>query len=154
MLKLDSLGHCRFLFRYIQAPNKRNANIKVLCRKLLHLEECFAISRHCYLPERFISFICYLFFYLLLWIGVLLGSYFKLKGIDVSVYLVSVCLKVTTQHLPKSMNWLVKQIQITFSQLFCCFFLWGGFWLEIEMCLLLISRNFKRLCARIEKCDY
>lgn len=52
MLKLDSLRCCRLLFRYIQSRNKRKANIKVLGRKLLHLEKYFAISRHCYLPER------------------------------------------------------------------------------------------------------
>lgn len=62
MLKLDNLGHCRLLFGYIQAPNKRKANIKVLCRRLLPLEKCFAISRHCYLPER----VVYLFAILVL----------------------------------------------------------------------------------------
>lgn len=52
MLKFVKLGHWRLLFRYVQAPNRTKANVMVLCRKLLHLEKCFAISRHHYLPER------------------------------------------------------------------------------------------------------
>lgn len=41
--------YCLSTFRLL---NRRKANVMVICRKLFHLEKCFASSRHCHLPER------------------------------------------------------------------------------------------------------